>query len=411
MGKPISKDDFIVRHSAYFQQLGFDMQFAGCIYYLLDLSMTDRLEYETDDDFVIYRNGNDDTTIKEYYQVKHTKNSGERMTDADSDFWKTIDNWVELYNLSDKVVQKNFFVNAKFIIITNKKVDVFFYTHIENLQKGLIQIKDIQNSINDCIKKKPSYVGTLEKLNVLGCDLLNQFLHHVQVIDMPDFLAAVYEKFLRIYMNPSNADLITKELVGELWTYKLNCGGKFQYTGESFTRTYKGITEKISLADELTMEQAEDVDPKTIDLNEAAVMIEQLKCINEVAKDADTSDYTLSYYLAKFFSFKNILADLQKTHVVPQVLEDTLDRVAISNWNRVFLRHQGDVQRMGVKASDEDKEQAGRNTLYATLDDTLEASKKKADRDFSNGWYFRLSNMWPPKVVWHIDWFRKHIKK
>lgn len=76
------------------------MQFAGCIYYLLDLSMTDRLEYETDDDFVIYRNGNDDTTIKEYYQVKHTKNSGERMTDADSDFWKTIDNWVELYNLS-----------------------------------------------------------------------------------------------------------------------------------------------------------------------------------------------------------------------------------------------------------------------------------------------------------------------
>lgn len=303
MGKPISKDDFIVRHSAYFQQLGFDMQFAGCIYYLLDLSMTDRLEYETDDDFVIYRNGNDDTTIKEYYQVKHTKNSGERMTDADSDFWKTIDNWVELYNLSDKVVQKNFFVNAKFIIITNKKVDVFFYTHIENLQKGLIQIKDIQNSINDCIKKKPSYVGTLEKLNVLGCDLLNQFLHHVQVIDMPDFLAAVYEKFLRIYMNPSNADLITKELVGELWTYKLNCGGKFQYTGESFTRTYKGITEKISLADELTMEQAEDVDPKTIDLNEAAVMIEQLKCINEVAKDADTSDYTLSYYLAKFFSF------------------------------------------------------------------------------------------------------------
>lgn len=411
MGKPISKEDFITRHSAYFQQIGFDIQFAGCIYYLLDLGMNDRLEYEADDDFVIYRSSDNGKTIKEYYQVKHTKNTDKLMTNADSDFWKTIDNWVELYNLSDVVEQKNFFVDAKFIILTNKKVDNFFNTHIENLQKGLIQINDIQTSINDCIKNGTSYIATLEKLNALGYDILNQFLHQVQVICMPDFLASVYERFLRMYFNPSNADSITKELVGALWTKKLGCGGKFQYTGDSFARAYKGITEKVSLADELTMEQAEDVDPKDIDGNEASVMTEQLKSINEVAIDAKIPDSTLIYYLEIFFRFKNLLAFLQKNHVVTQVLEDSLDRKAISNWRRIFIKHQGDVQRKGLKASNKEKEKAGRNTLHATLDDTIEASKKKADKDFSNGWYFKLSNMWPPKVVWHIDWFKKHIDK
>lgn len=410
MGKPLSKEDFITRHSAYFQQIGFDIQFAGSIYYLLGLGMNDRLEYETDDDFVIYRSNDNGNTIKEYYQVKHTKNADERMTNADSDFWKTIDNWVALYNLSGVEEKKNFFVDAKFIILTNKEVDNFFNTLIEKLQKGLIQIIDIQNSIKYYIKEETSYAVTLKKLNALGYDILNQFLHHVKVRCMPDFLASVYEKFLKIYFNPSNADLLTKELVGELWTYKLKCDGKFEFTGDSFTRSYKGIIEKIPLSDELTMEQAEDVDLKTINCNEASVMIEQLKSINEVAENADTSDFTLSYYLEKFFRFKNLLAYLQKTQVVTQMREDSLDKRAVSNWKGIFIKYQGDFLRKDSKASNKEKELAGRKTLHEALDDTLEVDKKNTEKDFSNGWYFKLSNMRPPKVVWHIDWFKNHIK-
>lgn len=86
MGEPVTKEEFIARHSAYFQSIGFDEQFAAFIYYMLDLGYEDIIYYERDDDFVIERIQNG-RIVKEYYQVKHSKDS-RKMTDADSDFGK-----------------------------------------------------------------------------------------------------------------------------------------------------------------------------------------------------------------------------------------------------------------------------------------------------------------------------------
>lgn len=101
MKKALTKEKFIENHSAYFQQIGFDHQFAGCMYYLLTLAPKDKLCYERDDDFVIYKKGRG-VTITDYYQVKHSAEAGKRMTDADGDFWKTIDNWLQLYQLTSR---------------------------------------------------------------------------------------------------------------------------------------------------------------------------------------------------------------------------------------------------------------------------------------------------------------------
>jgi hypothetical protein len=146
MGKPLTKEEFINRHSAYFQQIGFDVQFAGCMYYLLGLRMNDRLDYEREDDFVIHRSEQNKEII-EYYQVKHTKDIDAKMTDADSDFWKTIDNWITTYNLSTIEEKKLFFTNGRFIILTNKRDNNFFYTEIKKLIDGSILIDDIINVI------------------------------------------------------------------------------------------------------------------------------------------------------------------------------------------------------------------------------------------------------------------------
>lgn len=132
MGKPLTKEDFISRHSAYFQQIGFDVQFAGCMYYLLDLGMNDRLNYEQEDDFVIHRQERGKEII-EYYQVKHSKEIDAKMNDADSDFWKTIDNWISIYNLSTVEEKKLFFTNGRFIILTNKKENNFYMLKLKNL--------------------------------------------------------------------------------------------------------------------------------------------------------------------------------------------------------------------------------------------------------------------------------------
>ena len=84
MGTPATKEEFISRHSAYFQSIGFDVQYAAFIYYMLDLGYEDIIRYEREDDFVIDRM-RDGKTEKEYYQVKHSKDEGAKMTNADSD--------------------------------------------------------------------------------------------------------------------------------------------------------------------------------------------------------------------------------------------------------------------------------------------------------------------------------------
>ena len=163
MKEPATKEEFISRHSAYFQSLGFDKQFAAFIYYMLDLGYEDSIHYERDDDFVIDR-VRDGLIIKEYYQVKHSKYKDAKMTDADTDFWKTVDNWIELYKLSSAEEKKVFFVHGKFIILTNKIIDNKFYRSFSNLQNGVCEIADIINDLNTECSANSSYKTTIEKL-------------------------------------------------------------------------------------------------------------------------------------------------------------------------------------------------------------------------------------------------------
>lgn len=110
------------------------------------------------------------------------------MTDADTDFWKTVDNWLELYKLSSAEEKKVFFVQGKFIILTNKIVDNKFYRSFSNLQNGVCEITDVINGFNTACSASPSYKTTIEKLIKLGKDTLNQFLHKIKSSDLKIFL-------------------------------------------------------------------------------------------------------------------------------------------------------------------------------------------------------------------------------
>ena len=46
MGAPVTKEEFISRHSDYFQGIGLDVQYAAYIYYTLDLGYEDVIHYE-----------------------------------------------------------------------------------------------------------------------------------------------------------------------------------------------------------------------------------------------------------------------------------------------------------------------------------------------------------------------------
>lgn len=348
-----------------------------------------------------------DLKVKEYYQVKHSKNADAKMTDSDSDFWKTIDNWVELYNLSSAEEKKVFFVQGKFIILTNKEVDNEFYKYITNLRNGICEIKDVINYLNVVLSEKRSYKGTIEKLINLKDTTLNQFLHKIEIIRYNDFLMSLYELFLHKYYKPNYADQILKDLIGKMWSNKLKKNTSLRFTGEQFVKEYKGILENVSCDLKLTIDFEDD--PILYDDVEADMMIKQLKSVKEISEDSTKDDFCQAFYLAFFFKIKSAIEGLKKQQIITDELEKKLDNSAIRKWQGSFIKYHTKILQKSSDYSSEEKEEAGRNTLHETLETPINVIGYTVDEDFSKGWYLRLSNM--VKVTWHFDWFKKYIEK
>lgn len=240
MAKPLTKEEFYARHSAYFQQIGFDVQLAGGIYYLLSLGDTERLEYETKDDFVIYKEENG-KPMTAFYQVKYTSNAGANMADSDGDFWKSIDNWLTSYNLSTDEEKKTYFTQGRFIILTNKHPKNFLYSLAMQLQAGDIELSIVKTELNQKILVGESYKDIALHLLNLGDKTLRQFLMKLEIRLFDDFIKDMYARFLELFFNAVRSDSIVKQLMGELFDYKNHCNGNFSLTVKEFRQKFKDI--------------------------------------------------------------------------------------------------------------------------------------------------------------------------
>ena len=90
MGIPLTTEEFISRHKADLQACGFDTQFVAFVNFLFDIKGGDVIAYEKEDDIVVACTEG----TKWLIQVKNSVDDNAKMTDADSDFWKTFDNWL-----------------------------------------------------------------------------------------------------------------------------------------------------------------------------------------------------------------------------------------------------------------------------------------------------------------------------
>ena len=254
MGVPLTTDEFISRHKADLQACGFDIQFIAFVNFLLDIKGGDVIEYEKEDDIVV--SCTDGT--KWFIQVKNSVRDNAKMTDADDDFWKTFDNWLSLYDLSES--KKDFLkYGNRFILYTNKILSNSFYEQIKNLRDGSCGIKDVISFLNS-VKNTVSYYSTIEKLLGMDGTDLNRFLHKVEVMQVTNPMKALYEKFLEIYNKPTKADLIVSELLGKLYTEKINAAKNnetLSYEKTNFLNKYRGILQKVS--DESLVSICDDV--------------------------------------------------------------------------------------------------------------------------------------------------------
>lgn len=243
MGVPLTTEEFIRRHKADLQALGFDIQFLAFVNFLLDIKGGDVITYEKDDDFVVLCADG----TKWLIQVKNSVDDDTKMTDADSDFWKTLENWLSLYDLSESKEDFLKFGN-RFILYTNKKLSNSFYEQIMNLQDGSCGVKEIISFLKK-VEKKVSYYNVVKKMLDLDKAELNKFLHKVEVIQVADSLRTLYEKFVVIYNMPTKADQIVSELLGKLHTAKINAVTNrqtFSLEKNAFLHEYKGILQKVS---------------------------------------------------------------------------------------------------------------------------------------------------------------------
>lgn len=412
MAKPLTKDEFYKQHSAYFQQIGFDVQFAGCMYYLISLGDTDTLEYETKEDFVVYRAENGEK-ITEYFQVKHTKNDGANMTDGDDDFWKSIDNWIEAYKLHAPDEKKNYFTKARFIILTNKQPANYLNAMAKQLQDGEIQLDTINTELNNRINTDPGYKPIAEKLLALGDKPMREFLMKLQIRHFDDFIKDMYAHFVERNYDAPRSDQIVKQLIGELFEYKNTCGGKFSFTGQQFRQRFKSILELVNLSDDnLTMEEYAEQRPAIPDDFTDLMMVKQLAMVGAIQTPPRMEDVYLMSYLAKFYQFQNALHDFVRIHLITPEREKKIDNAAFEKWFDIFKQQQDALIQKdfnGQAASEDEQKQAGRATLNATMDAELKVNRLTIDKRFANGWFLTMSNDDPPRVAWHYDLCKKHI--
>lgn len=413
MLKPLTKEEFYTQHSAYFQQIGFDVQFAGGIYYLISLGDTDCLEYETKDDFVIYRTVNG-KRMTEYYQVKHTKEDDKNMTDADGDFWKSVDNWLSIYNLSIEEEKKNYFKDGHFIILTNKTPKNYLYTLACQLQEGTIELDAIKSTLHNTLKAKPdtSYKDIAQKLLRLGDLPMRQFLMKLEIKHFEDFIKDLYVHFVQTHYNAVRSDQIVRNLVGELWMYKKTCSGKFSFTGSEFRQKYKSILEQVSLDDDdLTMDGYEE-DVSIPDCFADLMLVKQLVMIDAIDTPPSTEDFYLTGYLTKFYQFRNAMQDFEKIQLVTPERKNKINKEAFNKYIALFNTHQDSIiqkDRHDIALEEDEQKAAGRATLNAVMDTTIAVPKLNIDRGFSNGWFLSMSNEKKPRVAWHYAFYKKYI--
>lgn len=398
MGKPLTKEDFIKRHKADLQACGYDIQFVAFVNFLFDIKGGDVIAYEKEDDIVVSCADGSHWFI----QVKHSVDDGAKMTDADSDFWKTFENWLTLYELSNS---KEDFLNKgnRFILYTNKVLSNSFYNQIENLQHGSCGIEEVISFL-DRVNETASYFPVVTMMLDLGKVNLRMFLLKVKFMQVKNPLGSLYEKFLILYNNPTKADQIVCELLGRLHTEKISAATNrktFSYEKNAFLKDYRGILQKVS--DESLDPVLDEIAEITNDANQLPFIkyLDQIRVLN--------LPNSVEKYCGDWLCFCRSIQYYYSVQLMTPELENSMNYSAKSLWSDSFSRCH---RRINPNSSDEEKVYAAQKCFDEVIEYRIPINDiHSIYKPFSSGWFLNMTNdMEHPTICWHFDVYPK-LKK
>ena len=391
MGEPLTTEEFISRHKADLQACGFDIQFVAFVNFLFDIKGGDVIAYEKEDDIVVSCTEG----TKWLIQVKKSVDGNAKMTDADSDFWKTFDNWLSLYDLSES---KEEFLkpNNKFILYTNKELSNSFNEQIKNLRNGSCGIEEVILFLKK-VEKNVSYYPIVKKLLDLDKVELNKFLHKVEVMQVADSLRALYEKFLVIYNMPTKADLIVSELLGELYKEKINAAKNhqtFSYEKGEFLKKYRGILQKVS--DDSLVPIQDDCGDIPKDVKD----IPFIKYLDEI-EVLNLPDSIEKYY-GNWFCYNWSIQYYYSVQLMTPELEKSMNYAAKSLWSNSFRNKH---RKINCNSLDTEKINAAQDCFFEVMEKKISIDNARSIYPpFSSGWFLNMTNdIDHPSICWHID--------
>lgn len=398
MGVPLTTEEFIRRHKADLQACGFDIQFVAFVNFLFDIKGGDVIAYETEDDIVVSCTEG----TKWLIQVKNSVDDNAKMTDADSDFWKTFDNWLSLYDLSE--LKEEFLKPGnRFILYTNKELSNSFNEQIKNLRDGNCGIEEVISFLKK-VEKKVSYYPVVKKMLDLDKIELNKFLHKVEVMQVADSLRVLYEKFLEIYNMPTKAEQIVSELLGDLYKEKINAAKNhqtFSYEKGEFLKKYRGILQKVS------DESLEPIPDDVVEIPKDVKDIPFIKYLDEIDV-LNLPDSTEEYY-GNWFCYNRSIQYYYSVQLMTPELEKSMNVTAKSLWSNTFRQK---CPRKGSLSSDAEKIDAAQDCFYTVMEKSIPFDNTRSIHPpFSSGWFLNMTNdIDHPSICWHIDVYPK-LKK
>lgn len=398
MGVPLTPEEFVKLHKADLQACGFDVQFVAFVIFLLDIKGGDVITYEQEDDIVVSCTDGTRWLI----QVKNSVDNDVKITDADSDFWKTFDNWLTLYDLSDS---KEDFLKPgnRFVLYTNKILSNSFYQQIEKLKNGRCGIEEVFSFLKN-VKDNTSYFSVVEKLLKLETVELRMFLMKVEVIQVTDLLGALYEKFLDRFNRPTKADQIVWELLGKMYTEKISAATNrksLSYEKNAFMDEYRGILQKVS--DESFAPIIDD----DIEIPEDVNDLPFIKCLEQI--DVLNFPDSIGEYYGAWLCYKNSMQKYYSTQQMTPELENSMNFSAKKIWSIHFRKSH---QRIKPNSLEDEKLDAAQDCFYNVIDKRIPIDDMRSIYSpFSSGWFLNMTNdMDHPTICWHYDVYPK-LKK
>lgn len=380
------------------QACGYDIQFVAFVNFLLDIKGGDVITYEKEDDIVV--SCTDGTTW--LIQVKNSVDNDVKITDADSDFWKTFDNWLTLYDLRDS---KEDFLKPgnRFVLYTNKILSNSFYQQIEKLKNGRCGIEEVFSFLKN-VKDNTSYFSVVEKLLKLETVELRMFLMKVEVIQVTDLLGALYEKFLDRFNRPTKADQIVWELLGKMYTEKISAATNrksLSYEKNAFMDEYRGILQKVS--DESFAPIIDD----DIEIPEDVNDLPFIKCLEQI--DVLNFPDSIGEYYGAWLCYKNSMQKYYSTQQMTPELENSMNFSAKKIWSIHFRKSH---QRIKPNSLEDEKLDAAQDCFYNVIDKRIPIDDMRSIYSpFSSGWFLNMTNdMDHPTICWHYDVYPK-LKK